>query len=235
MSGRSSPFDPVVLTDLVLKDDPLAFYLERMKQLEPPLPQPTGYYDWSAAMPLTPGTPVPEPTVQRKEPQPMSANLVRVATLPKPLPVKTSLDEQLAQDAAAKLGYGPMAEEIQSKTAEARLLAALRELDIKPFTHASVAAYKAEKRATAEREHRFYSYVSWRATELSKYKKAVPSYVLHTALQVHSKMPDAKFMVDEMITESRVPDPFLFVQIGTKTRYYLDVWDEPTFKGERQV
>ena len=199
--------------DELLRHDPLAYYIKQMQLLEPQLPQ---------------------FTAERKEPPSMSTGLVRVATLPKPTVIeKPGLDEQLANDAAAKLGYGPMAEEIQAKTAEARLLATLRELDIRPFTHASVAAYKAEKRNEVQRESRWV-FATWRATELSKYKKAVPSYVLHTALRVHDKMPDAKFMVDELVVETRTPDPFLFVQIGTKTRYYLDVWDEPSFKGERQ-
>lgn len=174
---------------------------------------------------------------RREEPMMKTPKLVRVETIPDVQPTVSTLDTEIAQQAAVRLGYGEAAKKVYEETAEARLMCVLRELDIKPFTKQSVQAYKQAMRDKAYADYQYGGYyrpeISWKSTAISSYKKAVPTYALHTALQVQEKMPEAQFYVDELIVESRAPDPFLYVAVGKK-RFYLDVWDEPTFKGERK-
>lgn len=86
--------------------------------------------------------------------------------------------------------------------------------------------------------------ISWNGMPISRYDKRVPEFALQTACDLKEKCPEAGIYIEELRVESRpAPDPFLVVQIKhpsydgrVATRpYYLEVWNEPKYKQEREV
>lgn len=87
----------------------------------------------------------------------------------------------------------------------------------------------------ATKEHR------WEVVRLNQYTRAVPTFVLDTALRIHRAYPHAVFYVDERRQNERAAsDPFLMVvdhdKYGSmRERYWVEVWDEPNYREQRQA
>lgn len=78
-------------------------------------------------------------------------------------------------------------------------------------------------------------YASWELTSLRGYRRAVPEFVLQTALDIQEKCPAVEFFVDELRSErERVVDPFLVAKLGNQN-FYLEVWNEPEYRQQREV
>ncbi|WDI45050.1 hypothetical protein [Bremerella sp. P1] len=78
----------------------------------------------------------------------------------------------------------------------------------------------------------------WRMLELASYPEPVPEYALQTALDIKKKHPGVSFYVDVLEEKSVVVDPFLVmrVQSGNMIQdYYIEVWNESAFSGQREV
>lgn len=142
---------------------------------------------------------------------------------------------ELAVKASALLGYNQLAAYASTGT----LARTLAELDMKPFTPASVVAYKKKQIAKARKEHNptqtFGFSISWKMIPLAKYDKPIPEFAIRKAVQVKEKCPTAEFFVDELsITrhQRRIAngDPFLVARVGKGERYWLEVWNEPEFE-----
>lgn len=177
-----------------------------------------------------------------------------------------------------QLGYGKLLSTKQSHTILANALA---ELDIHPFSIASVERYKKYMEKTVEekvnrkyhavcealmakisklrsvrkrnqaQEDRLDSLqdqlsniedgesnieefiVEWDMDSLEHYEEEVPTFVLNKALQIKEKIPSAKFVIDSLQVNAVDKDPFLVVFLD-KERYYIEVWDEPTFEAEQK-
>lgn len=130
------------------------------------------------------------------------------------------------------LGYNGM----EVDRGKVTLAATLRELDIDVLHPRSVERYKRERHAEATKRvknsHGWNGLIRWRWTSvgLRTYKKCVPVSALATAARIAEKLPEAKFLVEELRRERRVIDPFLIVSYkGAK--YYIAHWDEPSFQG----
>jgi hypothetical protein len=67
---------------------------------------------------------------------------------------------------------------------------------------------------------------------LASYPSPVPEFALSHALEIKRELPEAQFCVEHLGWHD--PDPFL-VLIVEGVRYHIDVWDEPSFEGVRQV
>ena len=82
--------------------------------------------------------------------------------------------------------------------------------------------------------------VEWIRYPLGKdYAKPIPRFALDNITEVHQRLPEAKFFVEELTFSTRartrlVIDPFLIVTLGTE-QYYTDVWDEPDFNAKRKA
>lgn len=105
----------------------------------------------------------------------------------------------------------------------------------------------------------------WQTRDFRNYDGEIPRFVMQTALAVKAKMPDAEVLIEEfcqsheehqvyplrekMAEEAdkhrrrveerrrerfRALDPFLVIRRNGLV-YYLEVWDEPNFHGERMV
>jgi hypothetical protein len=73
--------------------------------------------------------------------------------------------------------------------------------------------------------------MSWKMTPLRDYRQPVPEFALQTAIDLAKKCPTAQFFIDEIET-----DPFLVVKTRSgRTVYYLESWNEPGFKKEREA
>ncbi len=68
----------------------------------------------------------------------------------------------------------------------------------------------------------------WITRAVKEYQGNIPSAVLHRAVLLKKRLPDAKVCVMEL-TKTR--DPFLVVQYGS-WKEYIDVWDEHGFVPE---
>jgi len=62
------------------------------------------------------------------------------------------------------------------------------------------------------------------------YSKAVPGFVLDTALKISEKIPEARFFITDLEGEK---DPFLAVGVDGAKILVVDFWDEPSFKPTR--
>lgn len=72
----------------------------------------------------------------------------------------------------------------------------------------------------------------WMERDYRGYKGTVPKAVQEIALSVKGVRADATFYVDELHkTSVGVIDPFLGAKVGD-TKFYLAVWDEPSFEGK---
>ncbi len=89
----------------------------------------------------------------------------------------------------------------------------------------------------------------WHSTRLREYEKPIPEFVLQTALDLQTKLPEAQSLHvewfepgydSERTTVSTAlsgalkifDDPFLVMKYGDKL-YYMEVWNESRFKKER--
>ncbi len=78
----------------------------------------------------------------------------------------------------------------------------------------------------------------WIMQELSTYKEPIPEYALQTAVDIKQLYPEAEFRVCTLTERKIVVDPFLVLRTrhGRDIRdYYLEVWNESEFKGEREA
>ena len=73
----------------------------------------------------------------------------------------------------------------------------------------------------------------WKRTPLADYGQPVPEFALATAIEVQEQYPNGKFFVEEFIAGVK-KDPFLFFHRNGES-YYLHVWNEPDFRGKREV
>ena len=85
--------------------------------------------------------------------------------------------------------------------------------------------------------------MDWYFTLIKDYKEPIPEFVLQTAMDVKQICDEAKMShklyvcgIHEMANV--YPDPFLVLTINNadmkNENLYLEVWNEPTFKGERE-
>ena len=77
---------------------------------------------------------------------------------------------------------------------------------------------------------------SWQREWLSGTSVAVPEFALQTAIDIKKRVPGVLFAV-EHLAEVRNPiqaDPFL-VAIFNGEAFYLEVWNEPGYKQQREV
>lgn len=88
--------------------------------------------------------------------------------------------------------------------------------------------------------------VSWASKNLCSYEKKIPEFALQTACDLKKLLPSVSLYVDEVhVQRMPQPDPFLYAVIenGTSTlpdrqstrRYYLEVWNEPKYKQQREA
>ncbi len=79
---------------------------------------------------------------------------------------------------------------------------------------------------------------TWHSWHLNGYIREIPEFVLETAVEVKQRCPKVVFYIEEFFVidkiEKKLVDPFLIAELGNE-KYYLEVWDEPTFKGQRKV
>lgn len=148
-------------------------------------------------------------------------------------------DQEFANAVEETLKYGHLKSELKKKSshnvAAKELADALASVGIKPFKGESVARYKV---AMAKKHNTRRKSAQWNSYTLAYHGREVPQFALQTALLVKQALPDAGFEIDELVIQkrNRMPqyDPFLVVTLYG-VRAYLEVWDEPNFKGEREV
>ena len=79
----------------------------------------------------------------------------------------------------------------------------------------------------------------WRRSPLSEYSKPIPGFALITATEIDQRMSGARnvqFFVEELVVShtEKIRDPFLIACTPErKEGYYLEVWEEPSFKAQR--
>jgi hypothetical protein len=98
------------------------------------------------------------------------------------------------------------------------------------------------ERYTVYREWVFISYrAEWQAIPISKYTEPIPEFALQTAVDLQKQFDDIQFEVEELVLKRNdLPfpslfDPFLVAKLPDGSRYYLEVWNEPDFKGKRMA
>jgi hypothetical protein len=138
----------------------------------------------------------------------------------------------LARRAHDKLGYTVLSQVLHKPKVLAR---ALLKLGIEPFSNRSISEYKQQKLKEAEkhlqRSGKHYKFrVAWSMTDITKYKKPIPEFVLQKALEIKDVVPYVSFKVDELSYQP-MPDPFLVAELEQE-RYYIEVWDEPKFEND---
>lgn len=169
---------------------------------------------------------------------------------PAPLPlVFCEPVENLAEKAMDVLGYEGLAAAVTAPIKDRPLASALQSLDIDILNEMDVERYMVERQIEVARE-KFEEWLTakhnplgwdpwwapqWQAVEIGKYRKAVPEFVLHKAIQVREALPDFEIVVYELELH---PDPFLAVRLGKwdvwskqGEQYLIEVWDEPRFEG----
>ncbi|MBI1248223.1 hypothetical protein GC197_10355 [bacterium] len=78
----------------------------------------------------------------------------------------------------------------------------------------------------------------WLTTDIKYYREPIPEFALHTAVELIKIDPSAKFSVCSLYEEQNSIDPFLVMQIREEDGlhdYYLEVWNEPGFAGQREA
>lgn len=73
----------------------------------------------------------------------------------------------------------------------------------------------------------------WVQIPIDKYPKKIPEFALDTALRVKTAFPDCSIFIEE-IDAIKIIDPFLVVYEGNNF-YYLEVWNELSYKQERMA
>ena len=73
----------------------------------------------------------------------------------------------------------------------------------------------------------------WKRVPLKGYRRFVPKSAVLTALEIKTRCPNADVLVEELVKSDVVTkDPFLIVSLGDE-EYYVEVWNEKGFVGER--
>ena len=78
----------------------------------------------------------------------------------------------------------------------------------------------------------------WILYDLKKYTEPIPEFALHTALELKKVDPKLKFLVCALEERRVVIDPFLVMRVYDGKDFHdysLEVWNEPTFHGEREA
>jgi len=151
---------------------------------------------------------------------------------------------KLAQRAADLLGYRKLADHVSGRGSLAveagKLAVALHGLDLQVLDADSVISYQMEEagRRTREKinEEGLSKWVSgwgmtaasWSHTDLKKYDRPIPEFVLDKAIRIKEALPEVEFRVQHL-NDARY-DPFLVAILGDEI-YYIDAWDEPRFEG----
>lgn len=161
-------------------------------------------------------------------PPPAKPTRVEVLEVPASTP---ALDKELAGRVAAMFDYQAPAQAVAKSEAEGTLRQVLNELGIRPFVKSEVTAYKDAmvKRVSNNRQRGV-----WKMHPLGKaITEAVPEFALHTAVRLKERLPECEIHIDRLEQVS-VPDPFLVVSLHG-VQEWIEVWDEPDFKGKRVV
>ncbi len=77
----------------------------------------------------------------------------------------------------------------------------------------------------------------WLMHDLAHYTEPVPEFALQTAVDIKKRHPEVSFYICSLEENRMVLDPFLVMRVpyGHWYRdYYLEVWSEPKFSGERE-
>lgn len=70
----------------------------------------------------------------------------------------------------------------------------------------------------------------WVRRGLSDFQDPIPEFALATAVTIKKRLPEASFSVEYL-----QQDPFLRVALGSSDIVYLEYWNEPDFKAQREV
>lgn len=151
----------------------------------------------------------------------MSLNQIRV--------YPTRSDDELllfdVLDRAAELGiYSPL------KPSDG-LSQALCDLEIPVLDYDDVQRYKASQLRFKSR------WWKWFQRNMSAYKEEIPIHVVAKAVEIRTRVPSAYFTVhslefDRAGYERYKADPFLEVSVWGHKGYFIEVWEEPAFKGD---
>ncbi len=71
----------------------------------------------------------------------------------------------------------------------------------------------------------------WEMISIENFMQPIPEFVAQTILDIHKQCPSVRFFIEAM---GRC-DPFLVVQDTAGNNNYVEVWNEPGFKQEREV
>lgn len=85
---------------------------------------------------------------------------------------------------------------------------------------------------------RYVTERTWMMYDLAHYTEPVPEFALQTALDIKKRHPEVSFYICSLEENRMVLDPFLVMRIpdgGWHRDYYLEVWNEPRFSGEREA
>ncbi|HSX24495.1 MAG TPA: hypothetical protein VLG69_00845, partial [Candidatus Andersenbacteria bacterium] len=81
----------------------------------------------------------------------------------------------------------------------------------------------------------------WKLIPIADCEEPIPAFALQTAIDLKKQFGDkVTFFIEkaEVTREERVIerlDPFLVVSLPDESQYYLEVWNEPGFRGKRMV
>jgi len=161
----------------------------------------------------------------------------------------------LAGEAETVLGYSALRKHLDHPEEKPQLAQALAQLGIEILDHQDVLTYMSERLCTRTQEMlgswaatnpaisswgsgEYFMGPSWEKTAISKYKEAIPEFVVNKAAQIKRALPECEVWIRHL-TEDR--DPFLEVTLGKadewsaagngSERYFVEVWDEPKFEG----
>ena len=76
---------------------------------------------------------------------------------------------------------------------------------------------------------------------IAEYKRPIPDFAAQTANDLKRRFNDVCFEIEELeIVRNKtvilnLKDPFLVIVLPDRSRYYLEVWNEPSFKGQRMA
>ena len=81
----------------------------------------------------------------------------------------------------------------------------------------------------------------WNVIPIAAYKRPIPDFAAQTANDLKRRFNDVCFEIEELeIVRNKtvilnLKDPFLVIVLPDRSRYYLEVWNEPSFKGQRMA
>ena len=78
----------------------------------------------------------------------------------------------------------------------------------------------------------------WMMYDIAHYTEPVPEFALQTAVDIKKRHPEVSFYICSLEENRMVLDPFLVMRVPEGTwyqDYYLEVWSEPRFSGEREL